>query len=355
MSVTKKNLPASHTMELPRQIVVGEKNIDRIGEFLKCLSKPKKISIISGKNVKKIIGKKIDDSLKKSKIKNVWHLAVSNHVKALDSIEKKVRKDKSNLIIGLGGGRSVDIAKLCSFNLEIPFVSIPTSASHDGIASPFVSVKGDKPHSLVATAPLGVFVDVDIIKKAPKKLLASGCGDLIAKITAVRDWQLGRDKTGEYYGKYSAELASMSAQFLIKNSARFSKKCLHVREIVEALISAGVASCIAGSSRPCSGAEHLFSHAVDKLETGVGLHGEKCGIGTILISKLQGQNWKQIVKALKDVGAPTTAKEIGLKSEVLAKALTIAQSLRPERYTILSEVDMTEKKALSLAKSTKVL
>ena len=76
---------------------------------------------------------------------------------------------------------------------------------------------------------------------------------------------------------------------------------------------------------------------------------------TILISKLQGQNWKQIVKTLKDVGAPTTAKEIGLKSEILAKALTIAQSLRPERYTILSKVDMTEEKALSLAKSTKVL
>jgi len=74
-----------------------------------------------------------------------------------------------------------------------------------------------------------------------------------------------------------------------------------------------------------------------------------------LISKMQGQNWKQIVKSLKDVGAPTTAKEIGLIPEVLAKALTIAQSLRPERYTILKEDDMTEKKAVSLAKSTKVL
>ena len=74
-----------------------------------------------------------------------------------------------------------------------------------------------------------------------------------------------------------------------------------------------------------------------------------------MISKLQGQNWKQVVKTLKDVGAPTTAKEIGLKPDVLAKALTIAQSLRPERYTILKEVDMTEDKAISLAKSTKVL
>ena len=244
---------------------------------------------------------------------------------------------------------------MIAFNLGKPFVSIPTSASHDGIASPFVSVKGEKPHSMVATAPLGVFVDVDVIKRAPKKLLASGCGDLIAKITAVHDWQLGNSKTGEYYGRYSAHLALMSAKILIENSSRFAKKGPDVREIVEALISAGVASCIAGSSRPCSGAEHLFSHAVDKLEPGVGLHGEKCGIGAIMIAKLQGQDWKNIVKTLKAVGAPTTAKEIGLKSNILAKALTIAQSLRPERYTILSQVNMTENKAIALAKSTKVI
>jgi len=355
MSVKKKNMPTSHTMELPRQIVVGEKNIDRVGKFLESLSKPKKVSIVSGKNVKKIIGKKIDGSLKRSKIRTVWHLAISNHMSTLKEIEKKIRKDKSDLIIGLGGGRSVDVAKLCSFNLKIPFVSIPTSASHDGIASPFVSIRDEKPHSLIATAPLGVFVDVDVIKRAPRKLIASGCGDLMAKITAVRDWELGRDKTGEYYGRYSADLASMSAKILIESASTFSKKGLDVRVVVEALISAGVASCIAGSSRPCSGAEHLFSHAVDHLEYGIGLHGEKCGIGSIMIAKLQGQDWRKIVTTLKNVGAPTTAKEIGLKPKVLAKALTIAQSLRPERYTILKEEKMTERKALKLAKSTKVL
>ena len=355
MSVKKKNLPTSHTMELPRQIVVGEKNIDRVGEFVRSLSKPKKISIISGKNVRKIIGSKIDDSLKKSRIKGLWHLAASNHVNTLKDMEKKVRSDKSDLIIGLGGGRSVDVAKLCSFNLNIPFVSIPTSASHDGIASPFVSIRGEKPHSLVATAPLGVFVDVDIIKRAPRKLIASGCGDLMAKITAVKDWQLGRDKTGEYYGRYSADLASMSAKILVESASSLSKNGLDVRVIVEALISAGVASCIAGSSRPCSGAEHLFSHAVDHLEYGVGLHGEKCGIGSIMIAKLQGQDWKKIVKTLKSVGAPTSAKEIGLKPKILTKALRMAQSLRPERYTILKETKMTENTALKLAKSTKVL
>ena len=346
----------SHTMELPRQIVVGEKNIEDIGDFLKSLNNAKKVSLISGKNVRKILHKKIESSLKKSKIKFTWHSTKKNELKSINEVQVEVKKDKSQLIVGIGGGRAVDTAKMIAYNLGIPFVSVPTAASHDGIASPFVSIKGgDKPHSLVATAPLGVFVDIDIIKKAPKKLLASGCGDLLANIIAVRDWELGRDKTGEYYGRYAADLALMSAKIVMESSKGFAKKGLDARVIVEALISAGVASCIAGSSRPCSGAEHLFSHALDKLAPSVGLHGEKCGIGAIMMAKLQRQDWKKISKTLKQIGAPTTAKQIGLEPDMLVKALVIAQDLRPERYTILKEVEMTEKKALALAKSTKII
>ena len=81
-------------MELPRQIVVGEKNIGQVGEFLRSLSNPKKVSIISGKNVKKIIGKEIDKSLKKSKIMAVWHLAKSNQVKeTATGSDKAILKD----------------------------------------------------------------------------------------------------------------------------------------------------------------------------------------------------------------------------------------------------------------------
>ena len=345
----------SHTMELPRLIVIGEKNIGKIGDFLISLEKPKKVSLITGKHVKKILQKKIEKSLRVSKIKFVWHTTKDNELRSIKNVQNKVKKDKGELVVGIGGGRSVDIAKMIAFNLKKPFVSIPTAASHDGIASPFVSVKSDKPHSIVATAPLGVFVDIDIVKKAPKHLLASGCGDLIANIIAVKDWELGRDKVGEYFGRYSASLSLLSAKIVIENSELFAKKGLDVRVIVEALISAGVASCIAGSSRPCSGAEHLFSHALDKIAPGVGLHGQKCGIGAIMMAKLQGQDWKTIIKTLKNVGAPTTAKQIGLKPDQVVKALMMAQDLRPERYTILKEVEMTKNKALSLAKSTKVI
>jgi len=345
----------SHTMELPRLIVVGENNINEFGEFLFSLNKSKKVSLISGINVKKILKNKIEKSLKSKKIKFVWHTSKDNQIGTLNKIEKDVKKDRSDIVAGIGGGRSVDTAKMVSFNLDIPFVSVPTAASHDGMASPFVSVKSDKPHSIVATAPLGVFVDIGVIKKAPSKLLASGCGDLIANIIAVKDWQLGHKKTGEYYGMYSADLAMMSAQIVMENSSKYSKKGLDARIIVEALISAGVASCIAGSSRPCSGSEHLFSHALDKIAPGKGLHGEKCGIGTILMAKLHGQDWKKIVRTLKEVGAPTTAKQIGLKKNEIIDALMMAQELRPERYTILKEIKMTEQKAMNLAKTTNVI
>ena len=345
----------SHRMELPRLIEIGEKNINDFGKFLISLNKPKKVSLIAGTNVQKILNKTIEKSLKLKKIEFIWHTSIDNQIKSLNQIQKDVKKDNSDLIVGIGGGRSVDTAKLISYNLGKPFVSLPTAASHDGMASPFVSVKSDKPHSIVATAPMGVFVDIDIIKKAPAKLLASGCGDLIANIIAVKDWQLGHKKKKEYYGRYAANLALMSAKIVMENSSEFAKKGLDARVIVEGLISAGVASCIAGSSRPCSGAEHLVSHALDKLAPGIGLHGEKCGLGSIMIAKLQGQDWKKIIKTLKDVGAPTTAKQIGLKPDVIVKALMIAQDLRPERYTILKEIKMTEKRALNLAKSTGII
>ncbi len=143
----------SHTMELPRKIVVGEKNISDIGNFLKSLDDPNSVSLISGNNVKKIVQRKIEKSLSGSKIKYIWHLAKTIDRKSLNEIENKVRQSKSDLVVGIGGGRSVDIAKMIGFNIDKPFISIPTSASHDGIASPFVSVKGARPHSLVATAP----------------------------------------------------------------------------------------------------------------------------------------------------------------------------------------------------------
>lgn len=345
----------SHTMELPRLIVVGEGNMGDLGGFVRSLGGAGRVSLIAGANVRAAVQGETERSLGGAGVEWAWHATGRNDLESIAQIQSRVERDKSGLIVGIGGGRAVDTAKMIAFGLGVPFASVPTAASHDGIASPFVSIRGDKPHSIVATAPLGVFVDIDVIKGAPGRLLASGCGDLVANIIAVQDWRLGRERTGEYYGRYAADLALMSARIVMENAEAFAERGPDARVIVEALISAGVASCIAGSSRPCSGAEHLFSHALDKLAPGVGLHGEKCGIGAIMMAKLHGQDWKSIADTLKSVGAPTTAAQIGLSGRDLADALAAAQGLRPDRYTILQESGMTRSMALELAKSTGVL
>ena len=97
---------------------------------------------------------------------------------------------------------------------------------------------------------MGILADVDVIAAAPPRLFAAGCGDLVAKLTAVRDWQLGHDATGEYYGEYAASLAMMSAQLVLDNSKRMGRADKSaVRDLVEALISTGVAAGIAGTQQ----------------------------------------------------------------------------------------------------------
>jgi glycerol-1-phosphate dehydrogenase [NAD(P)+] len=276
----------------------------------------------------------------------------------VDKLKEKIGDKMPDFVIGFGGGRSVDIAKMTAFKIDRPFLSVPTSASHDGISSPFVSIRGiDKPHSIRANTPIGVIADTHLMSQAPPRLLAGGCGDLVAKITAVKDWELARDERGEYFGSYAANLAYMSAKIILDESEKLKRRSqFSIRTIVEALISAGVAACIAGSSRPCSGSEHLFSHAVEYVAgPNFGLHGERVGIGTLMMAKLHDLNWEKIAETLENVGAPTKAKQIKMTEEHVVRALIAAQSLRPQRYTILSKISLDKKSAFELAKSVGVI
>jgi glycerol-1-phosphate dehydrogenase [NAD(P)+] len=344
-------------MELPRRILVGYDVIKELGNFIKDLGFGHNVLIISGGNVKNLIGKIIDESLSSSGLSYHWHLINSVTVDHAKQIVDVARNQRSELLIGLGGGKSVDIAKLSAYYTNLPLISVPTSASHDGISSPFASIKGlDKPYSLVANPPVGILADITIIANAPRRLLASGCGDLIAKMTAVKDWELARDEKGEYFGKYAANLARLSANLIIEESERIGNGDKEsVRDVVEALISAGVAAGIAGSSRPCSGSEHLFSHALDILAPNIGLHGEKCGIGAIMMAKLHDLEWERIATSLRNVHAPINASEIGIDPNLIIDAVLLAPQIRPERYTILHKLKLDRESAKNLAKSINVI
>ncbi|MEM1994512.1 MAG: NAD(P)-dependent glycerol-1-phosphate dehydrogenase [Nitrososphaerales archaeon] len=346
----------SHVMELPRVIQIGYGVIKEVGEFLSKFS-PESVLIVSGPIVWARVSKVVEDAFKEKGLTYRCLQINDSTSKEVEVAEKTARVFKADLIVGLGGGRAVDVAKLAAYNCQSMFVSIPTSASHDGIASPFASIKGgNRPYSYTTKPPIGVLADVDLIAQAPQRLLAAGCGDLISKITAVRDWMLARDEKHEYYGNYAANLALMSAEIVLseaKGIGRGNKE--YVRDVVEALISAGVAAGIAGSSRPCSGAEHLFSHALDIIAPGIGLHGEKCGLGAIMMAKLHNLDWVKLRSALYDVNAPVNALKIGLDADQVAKALVLAPDIRPERYTILHKLRLSFEEAKMLAREVGVV
>jgi glycerol-1-phosphate dehydrogenase [NAD(P)+] len=344
--------PRYHLMELPTKVLIGDGVVSKLGEFLKDSAGGTKVVISSGSNVTSKVRRAVDSALGEEP---VWVEVTAADMENVEAV--MAAASASGCIVGVGGGNSFDVGKLAAFKLHLPFYSVPTSASHDGIASPFASLKGmDRPYSIMAKPPVGILADIDVIASAPRRLLASGCGDLVSKLTAVKDWQLAHRVTGEYYGSYSASLALMSAEVVIgrsKTIGKFGKDA--VRDLVEALISTGVAAGIAGSSRPCSGSEHLFSHYLDMVAPEAGLHGEKCGIGTIMMAKLHGANWRKVRSALNHVGAPVRASQIGVEDSKVIEALVKASSIRPDRYTILSRKRLTRKSAASLARSTGVI
>jgi len=147
----------------------------------------------------------------------------------------------------------------------------------------------------------------------------------------------------------SAKLVSENAELIVNRQDE------GLRVLLEALISCGVAMSIAGSSRPCSGSEHLFSHALDIVKPNSAMHGEQCGVGSILSAYLQKANWQGIKKTLKQLGAPTTAKELGVKNADVVKALELAAKIRPERYTILQKLNLDSKSCQKTAKVTEVI
>ena len=334
-------------MQLPRKVIIGNKILNNTLEYIKETTlKNEKIVFITGENVKRKINQQIEDNFIKKQIEYQWVLAGDASFQSVEDIEKEIKNEKIEIIVGIGGGRCIDIGKMTANNLKKPFVSIPTSASHDGISSPFVSLRGGKkPYSIKVETPIGIVADLEIISNAPYRLIASGCGDLIAKITAIKDWELARDDVNEYFGEYAANLSYISAKMILdisNNITEYKKIDKKItRTIVEGLISSGVAAGIAGSSRPCSGSEHLFSHALEYITNSkCGLHGERVGIGTIIMAKLHNLDWKDIKRSLEIIGAPTTAKEIKADKDELIDAFFLAGKIRPERYTILNKVKL---------------
>lgn len=342
-------------IQLPREIHTGAGVIEETGSICKDMRLDGKVMVVTGPKTAKIAGERVIESLQ-SEGYNVENVTI-NHASKGSVGEVQDMISNCSFVLGVGGGKVIDVAKLASTRSAINFISVPTAASHDGIASPRASIKNEAGNvSLKAEPPIGVIADTKIISKAPFRLLAAGCGDIVSNYTAILDWKLAYRLLNEDYSDSAAALSMMTAKMTIKSADAIKEGLTESAGlVVKALISSGIAISIAGTSRPASGSEHKFSHALDIIAPKPALHGEQCGVGTIMMMYLHGGDWKFIRDTLKMIKAPTTAEELGIEPEYIIEALKMAHTIRKERYTILGDRGLTLEAAEALATKTGVI
>lgn len=194
--------------------------------------------------------------------------------------------------IAVGSGTINDLVKLASANCNREYLIFPTAASVDGYTSFGASIiKDNYKQTISCPAPAALLADINVISSAPGELNYSGYADLIAKIPAGADWiiadALGLDKVDEAaWHMVQGELRNwVSNPSGIKNGNTEA-----LMDLMEGLIMSGLAMQHAVSSRPASGAEHLFSHLFDnnnfKYNNKAPYHGIKVGLGSIAVESI---------------------------------------------------------------------
>ena len=328
-------------IRLPRNVVVGHEVLSRTSEAVGELQLTGTPLVVTSPTPRSVAGDRVIEEL--ATLGPDPELIVVEEA-TFDAIERVLARTEDvdpGYLVGVGGGKAIDITKMAADHLGKGFISVPTAASHDGIVSGRGSVpEGDTRHSVAAKPPLAVIADTSVIADAPWRLTTAGCADIISNYTAVRDWQLAHRLQNVYYSEYAGALSRMTAEMLVENSGSIRQGLEESAWIVvKALVSSGVAMSIAGSSRPASGAEHLISHQLDRIAPDAALHGHQVGVAAIVTEYLhtgEDGDWHRVREALADIGAPTTAAGLGIQDDQFLEATTSAHEIR-DRYTVLGD------------------
>jgi glycerol-1-phosphate dehydrogenase [NAD(P)+] len=280
----------------------------------------------------------------------------NTHPEAERVSREAVAADGETVILGLGGGKVLDVAKMAAEKSDHPWVSVPTVISHDGICSPIAVMKDEwgKSQSLGARMPHGLIGDIEVIASSPVRTRRAGVGDLVSNLSALADWDLAHRHGKEEVDDFAYLLSNTAALSVLKSENKDVGDRFFLTELLNGLVLSGIAMEIAGTSRPCSGGEHEFSHALDALGTRA-LHGEQVAVGTILCSYLRGEDWLSYRKVFELVGLPVTAEGLKVDPESVIRALVNAPGTRPGRYTILEHVEIDETRAGEAAQKTGVI
>ena len=275
----------THTLET-RKVVVAEKAIDHFEEYMQELG-------LTGKRT--VVYDEITWKLTEGKhVKADQNIVLDpNGLRAEDILIEKMMKDLDSpeVIVAVGAGTIMDFGRYPAYKLGIPFVAIPTLASSDGFTANICSaiINGQK-KSTPMCAPVLVVADLDIIGGAPKRLIASGINDILAKYISLADWRMSTLVDGEYFCPMVADLAEHAMKLMRDAADKYAATGEADHEAMTmAQMESGLTMQLLDHSRAASGAEHLMAHLVEmhppRFEKAEGIHGECVGVGTFACIK----------------------------------------------------------------------
>ena len=309
--------------------------------------------VVSGRNFTKPIGDLVESSIGRHSFRVNLE---DNKIPSIMNVENAIRSVGPSLVIGVGGGKVLDVTKFCAHKLNKPFLAIPTALSNDGISSPISVVQTDHGINSIGTSPpIGIIIDIDIIGRAPMEKILAGIGDLISNISAIDDWNLASRYNGEKVDKFAEILSRNSAerfmQYFLSSESDQSITDEHTLvSLAEGLVQSGIAMSLAGSSRPCSGSEHLISHALDKLLDFAKPHGLQVGLSTLFTCALRQKEINDLIALYHRIGFPTSPRDLGIPMSTFMDAVKNAPATRKGRFTILNMVtDREIREAIKIA------
>ncbi len=257
------------------------------------------------------------------------------------AIAKKVCIEDIKVIIGIGGGRVLDTAKYAAHISKAVYICMPTSLSNDSLASPFsvLETYGKARKTFACKIPTAIIVDTNMIINAPVGQTLSGIGDTIAKHTALYDWKLSASKTSSQVDDFAYALSRMSFDSVYHCDQQDMKSRVFIRILSRALVMGGLAMEIAGSSRPCSGSEHLFAHAIEEYYPDIKIsHGLAVALGTIPACIFQRQDIDGLLSFFKAHGLDVDPASYGITKDMFADMWEKARTVRTGRITVLDEI-----------------
>jgi len=255
------------------------------------------------------------------------------------AIAKKICIEDIKIVVGIGGGRVLDTAKYAAFISKAVYICLPTTLSNDSLASPFAVLTTEDMNrkTLPCKIPTAIIVDTEMIMNAPIGQTLSGIGDTLAKHTALYDWRLSAEASGKHIDDFADAIANLAFDSVYHCDEKNIKSKAFIRILSRALVMGGLSMEIADSSRPCSGSEHLFAHAIEEYYPDLKIsHGVGVALGSIAACIFQGRDETRLMEVMKAYGIDYNPMTYGITKDMFFDIWSRAAGTRPGRVTILN-------------------